>query len=89
MTLSRGSTLFSQVAQAFAASGQIDRSKALWEEVLKSAKQLPQQEQERIVSRVVEHQTDVGQFLQAIKTVKSFAPPDQRTVLLTNIVRKN
>lgn len=78
----------SQVAQTFAASGQIDRSKALWEEVLKSAKQLPQQEQERIVSLVVEHQTDVGQFLQAIKTVKSFAPPDQRTVLLTNIVRK-
>jgi tetratricopeptide (TPR) repeat protein len=77
----------SQVAQAFAASGQIDRSSALWDEVLKSAKQLPQQEQERIISLVVEHQTDVGQFLQAIKTVKSFAPPNQRTNLFTDIIR--
>ncbi len=78
----------SQVAQAFAASGQIERSRALWDEVLKSAKQLPQQEQERIISLVVEHQTDVGQFLQAIQTVRSFASPDQQASLFTSIVRK-
>jgi len=77
----------SQVAQAFAASGQIERSRALWDKVLKSAKQLSQQEQERVISLVVEHQTNVGQFLQAIQTIRSFALPDQQASLFANIVR--
>lgn len=77
----------SLVAKAYALAGQMKRSQTIWNEVLKSAKNLPDEKRHKILEIVVDHQVEACQFQQAIRIVKEFAARNEQSHLFAKIIR--
>ncbi|MCX7968012.1 MAG: hypothetical protein N3B10_05905, partial [Armatimonadetes bacterium] len=77
----------SGTAKAYALAKQTDRSKAIWDEVLKSSQQLTDEMRKIILRGVVYHQTEACQFQQAIETVKTHSPENEQSYLFAQIIR--